>query len=98
MTSRPHRVVMVAYPGAQVLDVTGPLEVFSRTSRWLADTHHRAAAAYQTEMVGPCAGPIPMSQSLELVARRSWRDVTEADTLLVAGGVGAGAAQGDAGL
>src|SRR5579859_4900338 len=95
---RPHRVVMVAYPGAQVLDVTGPLEVFSRTTRWLRDTFGRAVDAYETEMVGPTAGPIPMSQSLELVARRSWREVTEADTMLVAGGVGSEAAQEDADL
>ena len=26
--ARTHRVVMLAYPDAQVLDVTGPLEVF----------------------------------------------------------------------
>jgi hypothetical protein len=32
-----HRVVMLGFPGAQVLDITGPLEVFSRTARWLSE-------------------------------------------------------------
>ena len=30
---RPHHVVMLAYPDVQILDVTGPLEVFSRAAR-----------------------------------------------------------------
>jgi transcriptional regulator GlxA family with amidase domain len=93
-----HRVVMVAYPGAQVLDVVGPLEVFARTSRWFADTFGRTTPVYATELVAAQAGPVPMSQSLELVARRSWREVTACETLLVAGGVGANAACEDAEL
>jgi len=31
----PHTVVMVGFEDAQILDITGPLEVFARTSRWL---------------------------------------------------------------
>ena len=37
---RTHRVVMVAFPDAQVLDVVGPLEVFSRTARLLGASLH----------------------------------------------------------
>jgi hypothetical protein len=36
---------MVVYPDVQILDVTGPLEVFARTARWLVDQgrcRHRA--------------------------------------------------------
>jgi len=94
----PHRVVMVAYPGAQVLDVVGPLEVFSRTERWLRDTYGGNVSAYATEMVAAVAGPVAMSQSLELVARRSWSEVEACDTLLVAGGVGVDGVHGDAEL
>jgi transcriptional regulator GlxA family with amidase domain len=90
-----HHVVMVAFPGAQVLDVVGPLEVFSRAERWLREACGRDAGAYSTEVVAAAAGPVPMSQSLELVARRSWREVEACDTLFVAGGVGVGAACGD---
>ncbi len=31
----PHRVSLFTFPDAQILDVTGPLEVFSRAARWL---------------------------------------------------------------
>ncbi|HVI34260.1 GlxA family transcriptional regulator [Phenylobacterium sp.] len=93
-----HRVAMLAFPDAQVLDVIGPLEVFSRTARWLADTWGRAEPAYSVEVVAAQAGPVRMSSGLELTASRSFRDLDACDTLLVAGGIGwAGAAQ-DAGL
>jgi hypothetical protein len=36
-TRVPHRVAMLGFPQAQILDITGPLEVFARTSRWLRD-------------------------------------------------------------
>jgi transcriptional regulator GlxA family with amidase domain len=96
--ARPHRVVMVAYPGAQVLDVVGPLEVFSRADRWFRETMGRNAITYETEVVAAAAGPIAMSQSLQLVATRSWRDVTACATLLVAGGIGTAAALADTDL
>jgi transcriptional regulator GlxA family with amidase domain len=84
-----HQVTMLAYPDCQILDVTGPLEVFARTSRWLADhgqTHAREA--YRVEIVADRAGPVRCSNGLELVAARSWRDVQHTGTLLVAGGIG----------
>jgi len=28
---------MVVYPDVQIVDATGPLEVFARTARWLMD-------------------------------------------------------------
>ena len=33
--------VIVTFPGAQILDVTGPLEVFSTISRLLPESRHR---------------------------------------------------------
>jgi transcriptional regulator GlxA family with amidase domain len=93
-----HRVVMLAFPDAQMLDVTGPLEVFSRTSRWLRDTWGRNEPAYEVEVVAAQAGPVRMSSGLELVAARSFGDVGACDTLLVAGGIGWAAAAEDAEL
>lgn len=97
-TDRPHRVTMLAYPDAQVLDVTGPLEVFSRTSRWLADTWGWASPAYEIELVGLTAGPIRMSSGLEVIARRAYGEVEASDTLMVAGGIGWEAAVADPGV
>ena len=95
---RPHHVVMVAYPDAQILDVTGPLEVFSRASRWMQDHGIRRDLAYRVEVVAPRAGAFSTSSGVRLVAERSYREVARADTLLVAGGRGQAAARGDAEL
>jgi transcriptional regulator GlxA family with amidase domain len=86
--TRPHRVVMLGFPNAQVLDITGPLEVFSRTARWLAEHRGARMPAYETELVAARAGPVLMSNGLALVATRRYADVDDADTLLVAGGIG----------
>ena len=83
-----HRVVMLGFPEAQVLDITGPLEVFARTARWLADHRGQRTPAYVTELVAARAGPLKMSNGLELVASRRYSAVDDADTLLVAGGIG----------
>ena len=79
---------MLAYPDVQILDVTGPLEVFSRATRWMQDSGMRPDAAYRVEVVAPRAGSLVTSSGVRLVAERAYRDVTSADTLLVAGGRG----------
>lgn len=94
----PHHVVMVGFPDAQILDITGPLEVFARTSRWLREHASLAADAYRVEVVASEAGPLRTSGGLELIARRAWRDVNDAQTLLVAGGIGYRAAAEDEAL
>ena len=95
---RPHHVVMLAYPDVQILDVTGPLEVFSRASRWMQDHRIRHDLAYRVEVVAPRAGAFSTSSGVRLVAERSYREVARADTLLVAGGRGQTIARGDAEL
>ena len=97
-TDTPHRVVMLAYPDAQILDVAGPLEVFSRAARWLRDEGRTAALAYEVGIVAPRAGPVRMSSGIEVVAGRAWRRAGRIDTLMVSGGVGYAAMCRDAGL
>ena len=80
---------MLAYPGIQVLDVMGPLEVFSRTTRWLKDHGLRKDDAYRVEIIGPKRGPFLTSSGLRLYADHSVADAGFGiDTLLVAGGLG----------
>ncbi|HYV85791.1 MAG TPA: GlxA family transcriptional regulator [Patescibacteria group bacterium] len=80
---------MLAYPGIQMLDVMGPLEVFSRTSRWLKDNGRRADDAYSLEILGLRRGPFPASSGLRVYADRRYDEVGPGlDTLLVAGGIG----------
>jgi transcriptional regulator GlxA family with amidase domain len=79
---------MLGFPQAQVLDITGPLEVFSRTSRWLAEHRGTRSPAYETELVAARAGPFATSGGLQLVATRRYADAGPIDTLLIAGGIG----------
>jgi transcriptional regulator GlxA family with amidase domain len=79
----------VTYPDAQVLDVTGPLEVFSRSARWLRDEGRTRGLCYEIELLAREPGPVRMSSGLELVASSAYRDAGEIDTLLIGGGIGA---------
>ncbi|HEX6550264.1 MAG TPA: GlxA family transcriptional regulator [Gammaproteobacteria bacterium] len=87
-SSLPHRVVMLGYPDAQILDITGPLEVFGRSGRWLRDKGVTRDLAYSVELVAAEAGQVKTSSGIGLVAQRSYRQVSRADTLLIAGGIG----------
>jgi len=49
--SATHSVVMVAFPDVQILDVTGPLEVFGCASRLLAERRNAPHPAYRVEIV-----------------------------------------------
>lgn len=95
---RTHRVVMLAYEQAQILDITGPLEVFSRTTRWLRDHRGIETPAYATELVARRAGPVETSGGLRLLATRRYSDVRNVDTLLIAGGIGYREVMNDAAL
>ncbi len=74
------RIVIVAFESAQVLDVTGPLEVFSTASRYWP------AADYRTEVVSPRGGPVQTSSGLALVTASVEGVDGPLDTLVVAGG------------
>jgi transcriptional regulator GlxA family with amidase domain len=86
---------MLAFPDAQILDVTGPLEVFAIANRLLEARGDRDSG-YQIELVAMSAGPVRMSSGLEIMAQRAAREVRgPIDTLFVAGGQGVRAAAAD---
>lgn len=88
----PRRVVLVAFPDVQALDVTGPSEVFS-----LAERAH--AGAYATELVTTAGLPFRTSSGLQLTPDGSIPTCGGAiDTLLVAGGRGVRSAVADEAL
>jgi len=90
MSSATRRVSMVVYPDVQILDVTGPLEVFARTARYLTDQRGRREPAYTVDLLAARRGPLRGSSGLELVVRHSFMELRGGiDTLLVAGGIGA---------
>jgi transcriptional regulator GlxA family with amidase domain len=83
----PRRVVVIAFPDVQILDVTGPTEVFSQADRVAGDD------AYRLELVGRGGAPLRGSSGLTLVADRSLEQCGgPIDTLVVAGGRGVRAA------
>jgi len=73
-------VVIVTFDAAQILDVTGPLEVFSTATRFLPEV------GYRINVVTTQGGPVRASCGLEF-ASTPIADVTDpVDTLMVAGG------------
>jgi transcriptional regulator GlxA family with amidase domain len=84
---RPHRIAMLVYPGAQILDISGPLEVFARTARWLSD-RRVTEAAYSVDLIAEQAGPVRTSGGIDLLVHHGLDAPPPMDTLLVTGGVG----------
>ncbi len=85
-------VVIVTFEAGQILDVTGPLEVFSSASRFLP------AVRYRTKVVTIGGGPVRANCGLEF-ASSAIGDVTgPVDTLIVAGGSGMDGAVADSEL
>jgi transcriptional regulator GlxA family with amidase domain len=86
---RTRRVVMVAFPDAQIIDITGPLEVLGRAARMLTDERGWRVPAYTVEIVATKAGAFATSSGIRLIADRSIAHVRgPVDTILVAGGRG----------
>jgi transcriptional regulator GlxA family with amidase domain len=80
---------MLVYPDIQMLDVMGPLEVFSRASRILVERGLCKGDAYVVEIVAPRRGLVRASSGLEFRATRAVTDPgPPIDTLLVSGGRG----------
>lgn len=79
----PRRIVIVCFPGFELLDVAGPASVFGS-----ANALASGAQRYQVILVSDDAGPVTSSCGVAMLAERSLRQVRGAiDTLLVAGGI-----------
>lgn len=74
------RVVIVTFDSAQILDVTGPLEVFSTATRLVLP------AQYDVELVSVDGGLVWSTSGLEFTTSRLDGVVGPVDTLMVAGG------------
>src|SRR2546423_4447236 len=95
MPPPPRQVAILGYPGAQSLDVTGPLEVFDGASRLIAATG-RGEPAYEVRLYAPAGAPLETSSGLTLVPDATLgRSAPKLDTLIVAGGSGSREAADD---
>jgi transcriptional regulator GlxA family with amidase domain len=82
------RIVIVAYPGVQTLDVTGPAEVFRAASRL-------KPPGYDVTVAAPDLEPL-RTTTVSLAPDRRLDDCTGSiDTLVVAGGTGSRRAEDD---
>jgi transcriptional regulator GlxA family with amidase domain len=79
-STRRRRIVVVGFPDVQILDVTGPAEVFSQAN-WMA------GPTYSVELVSPGGEPIRSTSGIELAAA-PLPPRSRIDTLVVAGGLG----------
>ncbi|TFC21195.1 GlxA family transcriptional regulator [Cryobacterium glucosi] len=82
-------MVIVGFPSVQILDVTGPLEVFSTASRFLP------IVRYATELVSTDGGPVLSTSGLEFATGPIDAVAGNIDTLVVAGGRDMEEAAGD---
>lgn len=73
---------ILAFPGVQSLDVTGPMDVFAEANRFLTPERH-----YRLRVVGTVPGPVVCSNGLQLQPHAVFDARAEApDLLLVPGG------------
>ena len=85
------RVVVLLYPGVQLLDVAGPVDVFVA-----ADRLRQPRGTYAMELVAHRPDAVRTFADVDLVPHRRLQDVHgPVDTLVVPGGEGTEAALGD---
>jgi len=83
--SKPKRILMLAFPDCQMLDVTGPLQMFAGVNDELD------RQAYELVIAAPKRGPFKTSSGVSLVANLAIADISPAkcrtsDTLIAVGG------------
>lgn len=89
MTGAPRFVGLVAFPGVQILNIAGPMEMLR--GAWSAVRERRpgsyAEPPYTTRVIAHAPAPLASSCGLKLVADQTFADPAPiVDTLIVAGG------------
>src|ERR1700722_10390419 len=88
-------IEILAFPSVQLLDVTGPLQVFA-TANEIAASGSSGAPPYLLSVVAPGDASVTTSSGLALLAEPLPPMERVPDTLLVAGGPGVEKATSDA--
>jgi transcriptional regulator GlxA family with amidase domain len=81
----PHRVLLLAFPNGQLLDIAGPLQMFAGANDELS------RQVYRIEIAAPQVGPFATSSGLRLVADVAFAQITNKrlariHTLITVGG------------
>src|ERR1700731_2492777 len=88
MQPRTRRVLLIAGPGAEILDLVGPLQVFARAAEMFSNQNPGSLPIYSVEVITTSSRTSVMTNcGLRITAHKTFREVHgEIDTLLVAGG------------
>jgi len=79
-------VSIVTYPGVEIIDLTGPMEVFAFANNALQRSGICSELAYPMQVLAAKPGPIKSSCGLQIIADKAYSDVQDGiDTLLIAG-------------
>ena len=79
-------VSLVTYPGVEIIDLTGPMEVFAFANNALQRSGVCSEPAYPMQVLAAKPGPVTSSCGLQIIADKAYGDVQEGiDTLLIAG-------------
>jgi transcriptional regulator GlxA family with amidase domain len=79
-------VGIVTFPGVEILDLTGPMEVFAFANIGLQRSGVCGEPAYPMEVLAATPGPITSSCGLQVIANKSYSGIQDGlDTLLIAG-------------
>jgi len=82
------RIVFVAAPGAEILDLVGPLQVFARASEIFVGQNPGASPIYSVEVATTSPHRSFVTNcGLQIIAHKTFRQLSgNIDTLLIAGG------------
>ncbi|SJM94298.1 Transcriptional regulator containing an amidase domain and an AraC-type DNA-binding HTH domain [Crenothrix polyspora] len=79
-------VGIVVFPGAEILDITGPMEVFAFANVGLQRSGVCTEPPYPLEVLAAKPGALTTSCGLQIIADKAYSDVHDGiDTLLIAG-------------
>ena len=79
-------VGLVVYPGVEILDVTGPMEVFAFANIGLQQSGVSMESGYSMEVLAEKPGALTASCGLQIIASKAYSDIDDGiDTLLIAG-------------
>jgi len=86
--TRTRRVLFIAAPGTEILDLVGPLQVFVRAAEMFSRQNPRFPPIYSVEVITTSRqASVVTNCGLRIAAHNSFRRVRgEIDTLLIAGG------------
>jgi transcriptional regulator GlxA family with amidase domain len=97
--TKSRRIGVLVWPGCDVLDVCGPIDVFFYANYWLQRYGRAGEPGYKCDITAATPGPVKTTCGIELIATHSYSDLKDGlDTLVVVGGAEAEQASTDPSL